>query len=68
VRQLSGQVNVFKSILSRKSKHSLNLYPDSKLSKENNSTNQSIPVIEGSFTDDQILKFITGGGMLFLSG
>jgi hypothetical protein len=46
--------------LSRKSKHSFNLYQDSKLSQGNNSTNQSIPVNEDSFTNDQILKIITG--------
>jgi len=63
---ISGQVTVFERFLSRKSKHSLNLYPDSKLSQGNNSTNQSIPVNEGSFTDDQILRFISGGGDAFL--
>jgi hypothetical protein len=60
VRQLSGQVSVFQFILSIKSKHSFNLYQYSKLSQGNNFTNQSIPVIEGSFTNDQILKVITG--------
>jgi len=46
--------------LSIKSKHSFNLYQYSKLSQGNNFTNQSIPVNEGSFTNDQILKVITG--------
>ena len=55
-----GQVTVFKSFLSRNSKHSHNLYQVSKLSQGNNSTNQSIPVNEGYFTNDQILKVITG--------
>ena len=35
---ISGQVTVFKSFLSRKSKHSFNLYQSSKLSQGNNST------------------------------
>ena len=47
-------------VLSRKSKHSFNLYQNSKLSHGNNSTNQPIPYNEGSFTNDQILKVITG--------
>jgi hypothetical protein len=37
---ISGQVTVFQSILSRKPKHSFNLYQYSKLSQANNSTNQ----------------------------
>jgi hypothetical protein len=57
---ISGQVTVFKFILSRKSKHSFNLYRYSKLSQGNNSTNQPIPVNEGSFTNDYTLKIITG--------
>jgi hypothetical protein len=46
--------------LSRKSKHSFNLYQYSKLSQGNNSTNQSIPVNEGSFTNDYALNVIIG--------
>jgi len=46
--------------LSRKSKHSFNFCQYSKLSQGNNPTNQPIPVNEGSFTSDQILKVITG--------
>jgi hypothetical protein len=65
VRQLSGQVNVFKSILSRNSKHSLYLYQYSKLSQANNSTNQPIPVNEDPFTNDQILKVIAVKGGYF---
>jgi hypothetical protein len=45
--------------LSRNSKHSFDLYQYSKLSQGNNSTNQSIPVNEGSFTNNY-LKIITG--------
>jgi len=62
---ISGQVTVFQSILSRKPKHSFNLYQYSKLSQANNSTNQPIPVNEGSFTNDQIPKIITGEGRYF---
>ena len=60
-----GIVTVFKSFLSRKSKHSFNLYQYSKLSQGNNSTNQPIPVNKGSFPKDQILRVITGDGGYF---
>jgi hypothetical protein len=57
---ISGQVTVFKPFLSRNSKHSFNLYQYNKLSQANNPTNQPKPVNEGSFINDQILRFITG--------
>jgi len=62
---ISGQFSVFQFILSIKSKHSYNLYQYSKLSQGNNSTNQSIPVSEDYFTNDQFLKVITGEGGYF---
>ncbi len=60
-----GIVTVFQFILSRKSKHSFNLYQYSKLSQGNNSTNQPIPVNEGFFINDYTLKVITGEGGYF---
>ena len=62
---ISGQFSVFQFILSIKSKHSSNLYQYSKLSQGNNSTNQSIPVNEDSFTNDQFLKVISSEGEYF---
>ena len=59
---ISGQVTVFKSFLSRNSKHSLNLYQYSKLSQANNSTNQPVPDNEGFLTNHQILKVISSEG------
>jgi len=51
--------------LSRKSKHSFNLYQGIKLSQGNNSANQPIPVNEGSLTNHQILKVISSEGGYF---
>jgi hypothetical protein len=60
-----GIVTVFQFILSRKSKHSFNLYQYSKLSQGNNSTNQPTPVNEDFFTNDYLKVIISETGYFF---